>query len=112
MKAYQIKFTKPFMNILLASEGFDAFLVEEVSITTFNTFHIDGHIVKEFYNKDELTENDSVVPSLSAWSTIRPICFQLIKGKNPLYHSALFCMLHSLGWKRLRQTKNVKSIPT
>ena len=32
MKAYQIKFTKPFMNILLASEGFDAFLVEEVSI--------------------------------------------------------------------------------
>ncbi len=83
MKAYQIKFTKPFMNMLLASEEFDTFLVEEVSITTFNTFHIDGHIVKEFYNKDDLTENDSVLPSLSAWSAIRPICFQLIKGKKP-----------------------------
>lgn len=83
MKAYQIKFTKPFMNMLLVSEAFDAFLVEEVSITTFNTFHIDGHIVKEFYTKDDIIENDTPLPSLSVWSDIRPICFQLIKGKKP-----------------------------
>ena len=54
MIALEIKGTKNMMNSLLASEQFDSFLVEEVVVTTFNTFHIDGHLVKEFYSSEEL----------------------------------------------------------
>ena len=42
MIALQIKNTKSIMNSLLVSEQFDSFQLEEASVTTFNTFHIDG----------------------------------------------------------------------
>lgn len=82
MTALQIKITRNFMNALLISEQFDSFLVEEVSITTFNTFHIDGHIIKEFYTREELEDTNNNLPEFSQWKDIRPICFQLIKGKK------------------------------
>lgn len=78
MIALQVKNTKGFMNALLVSEQFDSFQVEEVTITTFNTFTIDGHIVKEFYSSDEIAD----IQEFSSWNDIRPICFQLIKGKK------------------------------
>lgn len=79
MIALQLKNTKNFMNALLVSEQFDSFLVEEVTITTFNTFSIDGHTVKEFYSSDEDIEE---LQEFSSWKDIRPVCFQLIKGKR------------------------------
>ncbi|MCM1182388.1 MAG: DUF5721 family protein [Roseburia sp.] len=78
MTALQIKVTKNFMNTLLLSEQFDSFLVEEAAVTTFNAFHIDGHIVGEFFDSDER----SALAPLSAWKDIRPICLQLIKGRR------------------------------
>lgn len=79
MISLQVKVTKNMMNALLASECFDAFLLEEAAITTFNTFHIDGHIVKDFYTADEHSE---LASEFSLWRDIRPFCFQLIKGKK------------------------------
>lgn len=67
------------MNALLASKCFDAFLLEEAVIATFNTFHIDGHIVKDFYTSAEQSE---ITDDFSLWKDIRPFCFQLIKGKK------------------------------
>ena len=74
---------KKFMNSLLVGDTFDKFLLEEASITTFNTFTIDGHIQKDFFSEEELASlSDS---TLSTWATIKPICFNLIKGnKLPL----------------------------
>lgn len=80
MTALQIKNTKNFMNTLLISEQFDTFFVEETTITTFNTFHIDGHIVKDFFTSEEL-ESDALT-DFSLWKDIRPVCFQIIKGKK------------------------------
>lgn len=80
MISLQIKSAKNIMNTLLASDGFDAFLLEEAVIATFGTFHIDGHIVKDFYDKEELADIHS---DFSLWRDIRPFCFQLIKGKKP-----------------------------
>lgn len=84
MIALEIKGTKNVMNALLRSEQFDSFLVEEAVITTFNTFHIDGHLVKAFYSSEELEELEKNQKSttFSYWSEIRPVCFQLIKGKK------------------------------
>ncbi len=79
MVSLQIKVTKNMMNALLASECFDTFLLEEAAVTTFNTFHIDGHLVKAFYTADELLEQKN---EFSLWKDIRPFCFQLIKGKK------------------------------
>lgn len=70
------------MNSLLISEQFDTFQVEEASISTFNTFHIDGHIVKSFYTTEEIDNMEQGLPEFSLWKDIRPICFQLIKGKK------------------------------
>ena len=71
------------MNCLLVKETFDHFLLEEATITTYNTFTIDGHIQSDFYSAEEL----EVLPdkTLSVWRTIKPHCFNLIKGsKLPL----------------------------
>lgn len=82
MIALQIKSTKQIMNALLAAEAFDAFSTESVSLTTFNTFHIDGHIEKEFFSQEEIEALGGTLPDFSSWKDIRPICFNLIKGKK------------------------------
>ncbi|MDE6054226.1 MAG: hypothetical protein K2G55_10785 [Lachnospiraceae bacterium] len=84
MIALEIKETKNIMNALLISGQFDSFLVEEAVITTFNTFHIDGHLVKDFYSSEELEEFEKNQKStvFSRWNDIRPVCFQLIKGRK------------------------------
>lgn len=71
------------MNCLLVKDTFDNFLLEDATITTYNTFTIDGHIQSDFYSVDEL----EALPdkTLSTWGIIKPHCFNLIKGsKLPL----------------------------
>ena len=88
MTALKILETKKIMTFLLSGNTFDRFLVEECSITTYNTFHIDGRIRKEFYSPEEVPLSDSV---FSSWVDIKPFCFQLIKGKNtPLGFKFIF----------------------
>ncbi len=82
MIALQIKNTKNIMNTLLVSEAFDAFYIEEAAITTFNTFHIDGHMVKGFFSSEEIDSMEQGLADFSLWKEIRPVCFQLIKGKK------------------------------
>lgn len=82
MIALQITNTKQIMNALLVAESFDTFQMEEVTITTYNTFHMDGHMVKEFYSTEEIDNATDTFPDFSSWKDIRPICFQLIKGKR------------------------------
>lgn len=82
MIALQITNIKQFMGKLLTSETFDHFLLEEASISTYNTFIIDGHQNRDFYTNEEW-EDTSVRPyEFSMWKQIRPICFSLIKGTH------------------------------
>lgn len=82
MKAYRIKDIKNFMSRLLGTDTFDSFLLAEASITTCNTFFIDGHMVREFFTGD--IHDDSVMPpyEFSEWKNMRSLCFDLIKGKR------------------------------
>lgn len=82
MIALGIKSTKSIMSALLMSEAFDKFNVEDITITTFNTFSIDGHINKDFYNSEEIEAMENGLPVFSSWKEIRPVCFELIKGKK------------------------------
>ena len=82
MIAIKITGQKSFMAKLLTTDCFDLFELEEADIETFNTFKIDGRINKDFY-KNAGTDQAEIPKGLfSSWSKIRPICFDLIKGKQ------------------------------
>lgn len=82
MIALKITNIKQFMGKLLASEVFDVFLLEEASISTYNTFSIDGHQNKDFYSAEEWADAQLRPYDLSLWKAMRPICFDLIKGTH------------------------------
>lgn len=81
MVSYKITKLKDFMSKLLTTDCFDAFLLEQAVITTYNTFTIDGRIEKAFYSAKEW-EAAACPYRFSCWSELRPICFSLIKGKK------------------------------
>lgn len=84
MIALKITNIKQFMGKLLASEAFDAFLLEEASISTYNTFFIDGHQNRDFYTSEEWEDKEIRPYDFTTWKQIRPICYSLIKGtKTP-----------------------------
>lgn len=82
MIALKITNVKQFMAKLLAGEDFDIFLLEEASISTYNTFVIDGHQNRDFYSTEEWEDAELRPYDLSTWKKLRPICFDLIKGKR------------------------------
>ncbi len=71
---------KTFMKKLLIKEDFDSFLLKEATITTYNTFTIDGRIKEGFYSKDDFDTLE--YKSFSSWAAVKPHCFNIIKGKN------------------------------
>lgn len=70
------------MGKLLASEAFDSFLLAEASVSTYNTFLIDGHQNRDFYSSEEWEDKELRPYEFSTWKQIRPICYSLIKGKH------------------------------
>ena len=95
MVSVEITGIKEFMNKLLNSEAFDSFYLEEAVIATFNTFIIDGHLIKS--DTDELPDrpdnfpaggqpagqsNGQSSPVYSTWKQLRPIVFSLIRGEG------------------------------
>ncbi|MCI8516761.1 MAG: hypothetical protein HFG75_07840 [Hungatella sp.] len=80
MIACKIEDIRQFTSQLFVGTLFDSFLVREAQIVTFNTFHIDGRVRKEYYTDQELEERH--IGELSAWESVKPVCFGLIKGKK------------------------------
>ncbi len=66
---------------LFLENTFDAFSLVEASFLCAAAFTIDGHCNKEFFEQD----SSNIVPEYSfvPWQALRPICFQMIKGKQP-----------------------------
>lgn len=89
MISLTIKSTKQFMSHLLVKDTFDEFPLSEAEIKTANSFSIDGRINRDFYTKEEL-ENENI-PDYSLWSSLKPVCFNLIKGnKVPSFMKIIF----------------------
>jgi hypothetical protein len=103
MVALQIADIKFFMKKLLLSDSFDRFLLLEGSITTFNTFHIDGTLQKSYFTGEE---QDRIQDrALSFWGEVRPFCLELIKGKKtPLAFHFTFSLSPANTLKLLQQT--------
>ena len=73
MLSLRIADTKNFMTKLLAGDTFDTFLFSEGSVTTFTTFSIDGTWHPEYFKEEE---------HVMTWKLIRPILYDIIKGKH------------------------------
>lgn len=88
MIALSITDVKGFMKQLLTMESFDNFLVLEAVVATATTVTIDGRLNQEFLeNSDSDQENtENAKDRLQTWGRVRPVCFELIKGKKlPLF---------------------------
>jgi len=80
MTALQVEDIRLFTQSLFIGTMFDGFLMKEADIITFNAFHIDGRVRPGYYTEEELEEKK--IGALSAWKTVKPVCFSLIKGKK------------------------------
>lgn len=76
---------KNFMNKLLISDCFNVFLLKEATISTANTYIIDGKINKEFFSSN-INEEELPLYEFSSWESQKGMIFNIIKGKNtPTY---------------------------
>lgn len=91
MIALNIIDQKDFMNKLLIGDSFDAFWLVEASITTYNTFTIDGTLHKDFFEAPLAEALERTQRTHSLWQEIKPFCFSIIKGKHtPLHFKLVF----------------------
>lgn len=85
--------TKKCMNELLLQHAFDSFLFLEGEITTFNTYHIDGRLRKDFYRQQMNEEITIPEREYALWKDQREFCFSIIKGKRtPLNFRFIFSL--------------------
>ena len=82
MTTFHITEMKNFMGKLLGTDCFDSFLLAEASIMTAVEYNIDGHINKDFYTKEEQEDPQICPHDFVSWNAMRPICFDMIKGKR------------------------------
>lgn len=91
MRSYQIQDIRSFMKKLLIGDTFDTFLLSEASITTFSTFHIDGKFHSDFFSTEEAEQLNVEQCGYALWKRIRPLFFEINKGKNtPLSFHIVF----------------------
>lgn len=89
MIALRLPDVKTMTSQLFVHEAFDYFLVSEASFTTYCTFMIDGHVKSDFYSSEETEQLRD--PVWTDWKTLRPQCYQLIKGSRlPLSFKIIF----------------------
>ena len=67
-------------SCIFTKETFDYFLVKEITISTSNTFHVAGRLHPDYYTDEEKELLRD--PVYSDWKSLRPFCYQLIRGKK------------------------------
>ena len=82
MKAFQLTEKKEFMHLLLCSSLFDNFLLSEASIHTAVLYDIDGHLNQSFFSAEELADNQLEGLAYMPYSRLRPVFYELVKGKS------------------------------
>lgn len=91
MVACKITNLKNFMSHLLIKESFDSFWLSEASITTGNTFTIDGTLYPEFFSEEAREVLERCHRTHSLWKEIKPFCYSVIRGKQtPLQFQFVF----------------------
>ncbi len=79
MLSMTINDIKTFMTRLLSSDSFDPFYLVEAAIKMGISYHIDGHLNKDFFDTDT---SHALSRQYSYWKEVRPKVFSLIKGNR------------------------------
>ena len=91
LQSYQIQDLKDFMKKLLLTDTFDTFLLSEASVTTYAAFHLDGTMHPDYFSTDEAEALTTEQCGYVLWKRVRPLFFELMKGKNtPLSFQFVF----------------------
>ncbi|MBR5047753.1 MAG: hypothetical protein IKX76_05910 [Eubacterium sp.] len=99
MLSLQINDIRSFMSHLLTMESFDRFYFVEASIKMGISYHIDGHLNKDFYDTET---RHSLTRNFSYWKEVRPRIFSLIKGKQPPLGCRIILALRESDLTRIR----------
>ncbi len=112
MKAFQLIEKKEFMNLLLRSEIFDNFLLSEASVHTAVKYDIDGRLNESFFSKEELSSQYPDNPAFMPYGRLRPIFFELIKGRCAPTYFKFVLMLSPSNLKNTIQASGTSISPT
>ncbi len=80
MVSYEILDVKKFTSDLFTDSLFEDLYLISAEINTYNSFVLDGRIRRSYYTSEELEKEK--IEEYSRWKNLRPICFNLIKGKR------------------------------
>lgn len=95
MIALKIEEVKVFMAKLLTNTLFDEFILKELEIQTFTSFHISGQFFESFFSKEELEERGG--KNCVFWKEVRAIALSIIRGnKTPLSMKIIFQLPEAL----------------
>ena len=93
MLLINIKDIKNYTTRLFVEDVYDDYLFVEGTVTTFSTFSISGRTNMDYYSEDEKKN----VEKYARWGQLRPIFFDIIKGKKlPLDFKLVFMAAPSL----------------
>lgn len=97
MTSIQVSDIAVFMKYFLATDTFDFLNTIEANISTYCDFHIDGRQNKKYFDTDNVPTEE-----FATWGKLRPLCYDLIKGKTlPLKMSFLLLLPKSTSKKLL-----------
>jgi hypothetical protein len=82
MLVLKILDVKRCMNDILATELFDKFQLAEASIITKVSYVIDGHVTPDFFSEEEAEQEGIDAQGCMPYGFLRPLCFDMIKGKR------------------------------
>ncbi len=109
MIALDIQDVKTFMSKLLKHEMFDEFLMSEMDIATAQSIHIDGKMNKDWFTTEE--EEALEGRTMAKWKEIKPIAYELIKGKRtPLAFKITFELNREQLGKLIENSKSSFSV--
>ena len=112
MLALKITDVKDFMNKLLIGEVFDRFSLVEASVTTFNTFTINGKLHYDFFDIDTKAAFEENSTEYSLWHDVKPYCFSIIRGRRtPLNFRIVFELSHDQTQSLLKNEQHIADIP-
>lgn len=112
MKAFHLTEKKIFMNLLLRSEIFDNFLLSESSIHTAVKYEIDGHLSQSFYSEAELQEQRLAGLEYMPYGRLRPVFYELIKGRHAPSYFKFVLMLSPTNLKNTVQASGTTIAPS
>lgn len=111
MIALRILDQKEFTRHLFIGNIFHPFLLCEATITTFNTFHIDGSLKKSFYTEEEQEAMHLDSRDFSTWEECKPFSFSIIKGKHTPLHFKIIFQLSKRDMERFLISSGVSMSP-